>query len=103
MKKSLYLGLITLVSSLGILTACNTHTHTLVKTDKVDATCINDGNIEYYHCTDETCNKLFTDKDGKNEISIEQTIIKKTGIHKGGTLIVCIKLFVKYAIKNMVN
>lgn len=85
MKKSLYLGLITLISSLGILTACNTHTHTLVKTDKVDATCIKDGNIEYYHCTDETCNKIFADKDGKNEITIDQTIIKKTGIHKGGS------------------
>lgn len=34
-----------------------------------------DGNIEYWHC--DSCNKYFSDKDGKTEIKRADTVIKK--------------------------
>ena len=48
--------------------------HTLVKTDAVDADCVNGtrGNIEYYTC--EVCGKYFTDENGENEIAYSKTI-----------------------------
>ncbi len=47
--------------------------HSIVKVDAVEATCESDGNIEYYKCS--ICNKLFSDAEGKNEISAEDVII----------------------------
>ena len=49
--------------------------HKLDKTEKKDATHFADGNIEYYTCS--VCRKLFSDADGKNEITQEQTVIGK--------------------------
>ena len=41
--------------------------HNLTKTDKVDPTCTKTGTEAYWTC--ETCDKMFSDSDGKNEIS----------------------------------
>ena len=49
--------------------------HKLDKTEKKDATHFADGNIEYYTCS--VCRKLFSDADGKNEITQAQTVIDK--------------------------
>ena len=49
---------------------CN---HSLEKTEAKAATCTEDGNIAYWHCTE--CGKYFSDADGKNEVSLEGTVI----------------------------
>ncbi len=41
------------------------------------ATCTNNGNIEYWYCSD--CQKYFKDEKGITEISLENTIIKAVG------------------------
>lgn len=41
-----------------------------------DADCVNDGNTAYYYC--EICNKYYSDNQGENEISLADTVIKKT-------------------------
>ncbi|MDO4618906.1 MAG: hypothetical protein Q4B31_05220 [Clostridia bacterium] len=50
------------------------HKHEFTHVLKKDATKEADGNIEYWYC--EGCDKYFTDADGKNEISKEETIVK---------------------------
>ena len=47
--------------------------HTLVKTEKKDATYFTEGNIEYYTCS--VCGKLFRDAAGKEEITQADTVI----------------------------
>lgn len=49
--------------------------HSLSKTDAKEATCTEDGNIEYWHCKD--CKKYFSDAAGTNEITLDDTIISK--------------------------
>lgn len=58
------------------------HTHDLKKVDAKDATCTEDGNIEYYQCSDTTCGKLYKDAAGTQEITLADTVIKAahTGI-----------------------
>ena len=51
----------------------NAHEHTYTHYDKEDASYFDEGNIEYYYCSE--CNKYF-DKD-KKEISLENTKISK--------------------------
>ncbi len=51
--------------------------HTLTKTPKVNATCTQNGNIEYYTCS--VCSKLFSDANGTHEISIGDTVISAQG------------------------
>ena len=51
--------------------------HKLVKTDRKEATCTEDGNIEYYTCS--VCNKLFADEKATTEITLEDTIITAKG------------------------
>lgn len=53
------------------------HTHTMEVIEGKAATCIQDGNIEYWHCT--YCDKFFSDKDGNEAIAIENTVIPATG------------------------
>lgn len=53
--------------------------HSMTKVDAVPASCEADGNIEYYECG--YCSKLFTDADGKNEITAADTVIAATGHH----------------------
>ena len=52
-----------------------THSHSLKKIEKRDATCVADGNIEYYVC--ESCGKLFSDGEGVKEIDYSETVIPK--------------------------
>lgn len=51
--------------------------HDMTKVDAVPASCEADGNIEYYECG--YCDKLFTDADGKNEITAADTVIAAAG------------------------
>lgn len=51
--------------------------HDITKVDAVPASCEADGNIEYYECG--YCGKLFTDADGKNEITAADTVISAAG------------------------
>ena len=53
--------------------------HKLTKTEAKAPTCTEDGNKEYWTC--DTCGKIFSDAEGKTEISLEDTVIKATG-HK---------------------
>ena len=52
-----------------------THAHSLKKIEKRDATCVANGNIEYYVC--ESCGKLFSDGEGVKEIDYSETVIPK--------------------------
>ena len=52
------------------------HTCTLTKIEAKAATCTEDGNIEYYQCSDPTCGKLYKDAAGTQEITKEDTVIK---------------------------
>ena len=61
------------------------HTHDLKKVPAKAATCTEDGNIEYYQCSDPTCGKLYKDAAGTQEITKDDTIIKAG--HKYGDLI----------------
>lgn len=58
------------------------HTCTLTKVPAKAATCTEDGNIEYYQCSDSTCGKLYKDAAGTKEITKDDTVIKAahTGI-----------------------
>ena len=47
-------------------------THTLQKTERVEASCLNDGAEEYWTCSE--CGKKFCDEGGKNEINEPITI-----------------------------
>ena len=44
------------------------------KTEKTDATCVKQGNIDYWSCPD--CDKLFSDENGTTEIKLEDTVIE---------------------------
>ena len=52
------------------------HTHDLKKVDAKAATCTEDGNIEYYQCSDTTCGKLYKDAAGTQEITKADIVIK---------------------------
>ena len=64
------------------------HEHTLTKVEAKQATCTEDGNVEYWFC--EECGQYFSDEYGTSPITKEQTIVKATG-HKfeNGTCSVC--------------
>ncbi len=47
--------------------------HTLEKIEKKDATTVEEGNIEYYHCS--VCDSYFSDSEGKKQITKESTVI----------------------------
>lgn len=51
--------------------------HNLIKTEKKEATCTEDGNIEYWTC--ERCGELFKDSAGKETINQEETILEAQG------------------------
>jgi hypothetical protein len=50
--------------------ACN---HNMVHTEGKDATCTENGNIEYWQCT--SCEKYYADAEGKYEILLSNTVI----------------------------
>ncbi len=51
------------------------HSHTLNHVESKSYTCTENGNIEYYSCD---CGMIFSDSEGKNEISESDTVIKAT-------------------------
>ncbi|MGN0574183.1 MAG: hypothetical protein ACI4IX_09610 [Acutalibacteraceae bacterium] len=51
--------------------------HSLDKTDRKEATCTEDGNIEYYTCA--VCNRIFEDEKATTEITLEDTVITASG------------------------
>ncbi len=56
------------------------HVHELNHVEAKEATCLEDGNKEYWECT--SCEKLFADKDAETETTIEEvTIDKSEGKH----------------------
>ena len=56
--------------------------HTLTKTDGKPATCKDEGVTEYWTCT--VCEKLFSDGEGKTEITQADTVIPVTDNHTYG-------------------
>ena len=55
------------------------HIHTMETISATEATCTEEGNNEYYYCSE--CNKYFKDKAGTQETTVEAEIIPATG-HK---------------------
>ncbi|MCM1168228.1 MAG: autotransporter adhesin family protein, partial [Lachnospiraceae bacterium] len=51
--------------------------HRFTKTEEKAATCLEDGNIEYWYCT--ACRNYYSDGEGKNKISETKTVTAKTG------------------------
>ena len=60
-----------------IITPAKDHTHNLTKVEKVDATCTEPGNVEYYTC--DGCSDFFADSEGKAKLT--DTVIAPLG-HK---------------------
>ena len=56
------------------------HEHSLAKMDEVDATCTTSGKKAYYYC--ESCNAIFSDSKGNNEIVDDSEIIIEATGHK---------------------
>lgn len=70
----------------GEINASN-HTN-LVKTEAKDPTCTEEGNIEYWTC--KTCDKYFSDAEGKTEIELADTVIEAAGHdYEDGKCTVC--------------
>lgn len=70
MKRSIYLiTIFTILASVSLLLlACiPTHKHNLEYVESKSPSCFEPGNIGYWHCID--CNGLFSDAEGKNEVS----------------------------------
>jgi len=61
--------------------------HALVKTDRVEATCTEPGNIAYWTCT--LCGKLYSDEAGTKEISQINTILPTNDNHTPGAEATC--------------
>ena len=59
-----------------------THVHNLTKTEAKEASCTEDGNIEFWTCS--KCGRVYSDSEGVNEVNPEETIIHATG-HKWNT------------------
>lgn len=57
--------------------AGDNHSHTMTEISAKEVTCTEDGNIAYWHCI--SCDKYYSDADGKKEVSIEDTVIESKG------------------------
>lgn len=55
--------------------AAHPHVHSLVKTSAKKATCVKEGNSEYWTCSD--CEKVFSDSKGETEIELKDTVVEK--------------------------
>lgn len=53
------------------------HIHSMSEKEESEATCIRDGNIAYWYCVD--CNTYYKDKDGLEEIELNDTVIPAKG------------------------
>ncbi len=58
--------------------------HELTKFDAKKATCVEEGNIEYYYCS--TCDKYFKNAKATQEVALANTVIKKP-IHQNSEII----------------
>ncbi|MDE7264214.1 MAG: hypothetical protein K2N64_06100 [Anaeroplasmataceae bacterium] len=56
--------------------AVEEHSHTKVHVPKIEATCIKEGRMEYWYCTQ--CGKICSDRAMEHEITKEQTTLPKT-------------------------
>lgn len=62
--------------------------HEIKEIQKKDATCTEAGNKAYYQC--ERCKKLYLDRDGTKETSLEKiTIAAKGHVYRDGRCVVC--------------
>ncbi len=72
------------LSSMLLLVSCQTpHKHSLVYVQEERPTCVDDGHLAYWKCTE--CEKIYADENGKQETTLEEVKTEKTGIHQGGT------------------
>ena len=53
--------------------------HTLKKVEATPNTCTEDGNSEYYYCTDADCGKYFSDENAEHEIEKDSWVIPAHG------------------------
>ena len=53
----------------------DSHKHTLSKNSAKSASCMKEGNIAYWTCSD--CDKVFADSKGEEEITLEETVVAK--------------------------
>ena len=71
------------------------HTHQLKKVDAVQASCLFEGNIDYYVCdflsidpsgatVDSGCGLMFSDAEGENRIDTGDELLPATGHSMGG-------------------
>lgn len=80
MKRSIMTALILCCVSLALalgLAGCNSHKHTLVKTEAKAATCTEDGNNAYWTCTD--CHMVYSDEAATQETDEESQLLAATG------------------------
>ena len=78
MKRKLLLALLTIIMTVTCaigVSACEKHTHAMTHHPATAATCTEDGNVEYWSCSD--CGKNFADEDGDEEITT--IVIPATG------------------------
>lgn len=57
-----------LLGSVASFAACGGGKHTIERVDETPATCTEGGHGAYYRCTDDGCDKIFSDIEGKHEI-----------------------------------
>lgn len=72
---TVYAKWISVNSSTEGIDGCSGNHANLKHTEAKAATTESEGNIEYWYCKD--CGKYFSDKDGKNEIKLADTVIAK--------------------------
>ena len=63
------------------------HTHVLAKVNAISATCTEDGNIEYWTCPE--CEKVFSDENATEEITLAATITKGKHNYVNGICSIC--------------
>lgn len=66
-KKSLILFVLLIGLSLGLCACAHGHKHVLVQVERTEATCTEDGNVEYWECSG--CKKKFANSTGTKEIT----------------------------------
>lgn len=77
-KTSKALIALILIASLTLPTACDDvptttpHEHTITKVEERLPTCTENGNKEYYTCSN--CGKIFSDENGETEITLSETV-----------------------------
>lgn len=84
MRKKLFTGLYLTGLIFSLIGCAPSHVHDLYKVLRVEPTCVNEGVKEYYKCANETCGKIFSDREAKDEVTLDELVIPATGIHTGG-------------------